>query len=68
MVKMSVGFLNKLGFQLESEGVEIDLVCGMEVDLSKAKHKSRYGGKNYYFCSESCKDHFDGNSGKYVGE
>lgn len=68
MVKMSVGFLNKLGFQLESVGVEIDLVCGMEVDPGKSNHKSRYRDKNYYFCSEPCKNHFDNNPEKYVGK
>ncbi len=68
MAKISVGFLNKFGFQLESQGTEMDLVCGMEVDPSKTSYKSSYKEKNYYFCSETCNNHFDANPQKYVGE
>ncbi|MFB3926086.1 MAG: YHS domain-containing protein [Syntrophales bacterium] len=36
-----------------------DPVCNMEVDEKQAKYKSRFGGKEYYFCSKECKDDFD---------
>lgn len=43
-----------------------DPVCGMQVDESKAPHRSEYKGKTYYFCSEHCKMTFDKDPEKYV--
>jgi YHS domain-containing protein len=43
-----------------------DLVCGMMVDEKKAKFKSDYNGKTYYFCAASCKTTFDKNPTKFV--
>src|SRR5215475_2581346 len=37
----------------------IDPICGMQVDPARAAGTSTYEGKNYYFCSTSCKDRFD---------
>ena len=61
-------FLKKIGFHTE-EAVEMffDVVCGMELPKSKAKHPSVYRGETYYFCSQSCKNHFDSDPQKYVG-
>jgi Cu+-exporting ATPase len=42
-----------------------DPVCGMTVD-DKASLKSTYGGKNYVFCSASCKTKFDKEPGRYA--
>ncbi len=39
-----------------------DPVCGMDVDETKAAaagRASEYGGTRYYFCSETCKQHFE---------
>ncbi len=44
-----------------------DPICGMMVDEKKAKLKSDYMGKTYYFCAPSCKATFDKDPGKYVG-
>ena len=41
-----------------------DVVCGMEVD-SKAI-KSTFRGKEYYFCSDTCKHKFDKDPEKYI--
>ncbi|RPJ85083.1 MAG: YHS domain-containing protein [Acidobacteria bacterium] len=38
----------------------------MNIDPSKAKGKSEYEGKTYYFCSDGCKKKFDGDPKKYV--
>jgi YHS domain-containing protein len=41
--------------------MEIDPVCGMNVDEKKAREKNLFGvkeGRKYYFCSKSCKDKF----------
>lgn len=43
-----------------------DPVCGMDVDEKKAKHKTEYMGKTYYFCAASCKEAFEKNPTKYV--
>ena len=42
-----------------------DPVCGMTFD-EKAALKSTHEGKNYVFCSASCKAKFDKNPGQYV--
>ncbi len=36
-----------------------DPICGMYVDETTATIKSFKYGKNYYFCSENCKDQFE---------
>ncbi|NWG09054.1 MAG: YHS domain-containing protein [Nitrososphaerales archaeon] len=43
-----------------------DPICGMDVDEKKAKFKSDYQGKTYYFCSTTCKSTFDKNPRKYI--
>lgn len=43
-----------------------DPVCNMMVDEKKAKHKSEYNGKTFYFCATSCKATFDKDPAKYV--
>jgi P-type Cu+ transporter len=42
-----------------------DPVCSMTVD-EKAPLKSTYAGKNYVFCSASCKAKFDKEPGRYA--
>ncbi len=44
-----------------------DPICGMMVDEKKAKFKSDYNGKTFYFCAASCKVTFDKNPAKYAG-
>jgi len=43
-----------------------DPICGMEVDEKKAKYKSDYKGKTYYFCAAACKAKFDANPQKHI--
>jgi Cu+-exporting ATPase len=38
--------------------VEIDPVCGMEVDPATAAGSFEYRGVTYYFCSEGCLQDF----------
>lgn len=42
-----------------SSGSTKDPVCGMAVDLTHTQYKSTRDGKEYGFCSQSCKDTFD---------
>ncbi len=44
-----------------------DPVCGMMVDEKKAKFKSDYNAKTYYFCAAACKTTFDKNPTKFSG-
>ncbi len=46
--------------------MEIDPVCGMEVDSNTATDKSVYMGKTYYFCSTADKQAFDMQPDLYV--
>lgn len=43
-----------------------DLVCGMTVDTGKAKHKTEYQGKMFYFCCAGCKQSFETSPQKYL--
>lgn len=45
--------------------MEKDVVCGMQVDPTKAAGASDYNGKTYYFCSKSCKAKFDADPAQY---
>lgn len=47
-------------------GLAIDPVCKMLVDERTAEYKSKYRGKEYYFCSLGCKKEFDVSPEKYV--
>jgi YHS domain-containing protein len=44
----------------------IDPVCKMKVDEKKAKFKTNYKGKTYYFCAPGCKIAFEENPEKYL--
>jgi YHS domain-containing protein len=45
--------------------MERDVVCGMQVDPTKAAATSEYNGKTYYFCAKACKIN-DANPAQYV--
>ncbi len=48
---------------------ETDVICGMEVDQTKARIAGRvsaYRGATYFFCSDACKKRFDANPAQYV--
>jgi P-type Cu+ transporter len=38
--------------------MEIDPVCGMEVDPATAEWTHEHDGTTYYFCSKGCRDDF----------
>lgn len=48
--------------------MEKDPVCGMEVSREKAAAATQYNGKTYYFCAEACKQAFDRNPERYLGQ
>jgi xanthine dehydrogenase accessory factor len=43
-----------------------DPICGMMVDTSKAKHKSEYQGRWFYFCCAGCKQKFETEPARYA--
>jgi xanthine dehydrogenase accessory factor len=43
-----------------------DLVCSMTVDTTKAKHKTEYEGKMFYFCCAGCKQAFEKSPQQYL--
>ena len=45
-----------------------DPVCGMTVDVGRAKHQSRFEGRIVYFCCARCKQAFDQSPQKYLVE
>ncbi|OWK68824.1 DJ-1/PfpI family protein [Pedobacter sp. AJM] len=45
---------------------EKDVVCGMTLPKGLSKYFSTYQGKDYHFCSASCKNLFDKNSALYA--
>lgn len=67
MAKLGNKLLSKFGFQIETKGNEIDLVCGMEVDADKTNFKTKHKGREYYFCSENCLNHFKSDPEQYIG-
>jgi YHS domain-containing protein len=48
------------------KNMQIDPICGMQVDENTAKYKSEHNGKTYYFCSPGCKKTFDSEPEKYI--
>jgi len=45
-----------------------DPVCGMQVNEQQAAGTSEYRGEAYYFCSPRCKEQFDQNPERYMGQ
>jgi YHS domain-containing protein len=41
------------------KNMQIDSICGMQVDENTAQYKTEYKGKTYYFCASGCKKTFD---------
>jgi len=46
--------------------MEVDPVCGMEVDPQNARYSSEYQGETYCFCAPGCKRSFDAEPKKYL--
>ena len=42
----------------EARHEEIDVVCGMTVDVATARYRTTHDGRTYYFCSASCLERF----------
>lgn len=61
--------MNKEKPEIKKEGKKVfDLICGMELDSYRVEHIVKYRGQTYYFCSRNCRNHFEQNPEKYVGD
>jgi P-type Cu+ transporter len=58
--------INQIAGSRKSEPVVTDPVCGMNVKPESAAGSYQYKGKNYYFCSQSCLEKFQGDAEKYI--
>jgi YHS domain-containing protein len=47
--------------------MEIDPVCGMDVDPATAEWTYEYEGKSYYFCAKGCMEDFAEDPAAYLG-
>jgi Cu+-exporting ATPase len=47
--------------------MEIDPVCGMEVDPATATWRHELGGTTYYFCSKGCMEDFAEDPTEFLG-
>ncbi|RJQ54933.1 MAG: heavy metal translocating P-type ATPase [Actinobacteria bacterium] len=50
------------------QATAIDPVCGMTVHTSHPAGMSQYKGETYYFCNLKCKEKFDAEPEKYLGQ
>ena len=65
---------NRLAKEKQKREVELavgrqeakDPICGMAVDIGKARHKSEFRGNAFYFCGAGCKQKFDKQPEQYV--
>jgi YHS domain-containing protein len=48
--------------------MEKDPVCGMDVNPANAPAQSNYRGRTFYFCSQDCKEQFEREPQRYVGQ
>ncbi len=46
--------------------MEIDPVCGMEVDPASGPPTSVYHDRTYYFCAPGCKRQFDRDPARFI--
>ena len=46
--------------------IEIDPVCGMEVQTETAQNTAEHEGTTYYFCSKGCRLEFGDEPDKYL--
>ncbi|PYE16235.1 xanthine dehydrogenase accessory factor [Paraburkholderia silvatlantica] len=55
-----------LGAAVAEAGRYVNPVCGMSVEIAKAKHVLDYGGRKVYFCCDGCKSEFERAPGRYL--
>ena len=51
-----------------TNAITSDPVCGMSIDITKARFSSEYNGQTFYFCSPGWKGAFDASPQQYVSQ
>jgi YHS domain-containing protein len=46
--------------------IQIDPVCGMEVDTERAQYMTEHDGQTHYFCGRGCMLEFQDDPDKYL--
>jgi xanthine dehydrogenase accessory factor len=52
--------------RLAPSGQAVDPVCGMPVEIARAKYMSEHAGQLYYFCAAGCQAAFDREPSRYL--
>ena len=47
--------------------MQIDPVCGMQIEEQDVAGQTEHEGRTYYFCSTACKDKFEASPEEYTG-
>lgn len=56
----------RVGEPASHDATAIDPVCGMTVNIAKARHVLHHDGQDVYFCSAGCKEKFSADPAKYA--
>jgi uncharacterized membrane protein YraQ (UPF0718 family)/YHS domain-containing protein len=48
-------------------GYATDPVCGMQVETATSPARASSGGREYFFCSDQCRDRFQADPSEYLG-
>lgn len=64
--RRAAGELRGWPIPAEEPHVEIDPVCGMEVDVASARWITEHDGETYYFCAPGCKAAFEKTPAEFV--
>ncbi len=46
---------------------EVDVVCGMTVDVAEARYRATHDGRTFYFCSAGCLGRFEKDPASFAG-
>jgi xanthine dehydrogenase accessory factor len=47
-------------------GTAVDPICGMIVEIATSRHRSKFEGREFYFCCPACKRLFERNPQEYL--
>jgi xanthine dehydrogenase accessory factor len=51
---------------VEAPHEELDVVCGMTVDVATARYRTTHDGRTYYFCSAGCLERFSSDPASFL--
>ena len=51
----------------QTDATMVDPVCGMSVDPRTSTHRAEHEGRNYHFCSARCREKFEAEPARWLG-